>query len=102
MSFVRVKALRLIAADSTMPMRELVTALGTDAAYTTVVLDDLEKRGFVTRAPHPDDRRAKLVTATARGAGPPGRPTPSWTGRRRRSSGSPPPTWPNSTASLPC
>ena len=55
MSFVRAKALRLIAGGA-VPMRDLVSALGTDAAYTTVVLDDLEKRGLVTRAPHPDDR----------------------------------------------
>lgn len=66
MSFVRVKALRLIA-GGVVPMRDLVVALGTDAAYTTVVLDDLEKRGFVTRAPHPDDRRAKIVSATTAG-----------------------------------
>jgi DNA-binding MarR family transcriptional regulator len=66
MSFVRAKALRLIAGGA-VPMRDLVSALGTDAAYTTVVLDDLENRGFVTRAPHPDDRRAKIVTATATG-----------------------------------
>jgi DNA-binding MarR family transcriptional regulator len=66
MSFVRAKALRLIAGGA-VPMRDLVAALGTDAAYTTVVLDDLEKRGFVTRAPHPVDRRAKIVSVTAVG-----------------------------------
>ena len=66
MSFVRVKALRHVAARPT-PMAELVTALGTDRPYTTIVVDDLERRGYVTRAPHPDDRRAKIVSATPAG-----------------------------------
>ncbi|HEY7008028.1 MAG TPA: MarR family transcriptional regulator [Jatrophihabitantaceae bacterium] len=66
LSFVRVKALRAIAAGP-MAMRELVTALGTDPPYATVVVDDLEARGLVVRAPNPDDRRAKTVTVTGAG-----------------------------------
>jgi DNA-binding MarR family transcriptional regulator len=33
----------------------------------TIVVDDLERQGLVARKPHPTDRRAKLVEATARG-----------------------------------
>jgi DNA-binding MarR family transcriptional regulator len=66
MSFGRIKALRRVASGSA-PMRDLVAALGSDAAYTTVLVDDLERRGYVTRQPHPDDRRAKVVTITASG-----------------------------------
>jgi DNA-binding MarR family transcriptional regulator len=66
MSFVRVKALRHIAAGP-VPMADLVIALGTDRPYTTIVVDDLERRGFVTRSPHPDDGRAKIVSATPDG-----------------------------------
>jgi DNA-binding MarR family transcriptional regulator len=66
LSFVRVKALRAIAAGP-LPMRDLVTALGTDPPYATVVVGDLEARGFVVRAPNPDDRRAKTVTVTRAG-----------------------------------
>jgi DNA-binding MarR family transcriptional regulator len=66
MSFVRVKALRRIA-DAPLTMRELAAHLQTDAPYTTLVVDDLEKRDLVRREPHPADRRAKLVTATAAG-----------------------------------
>jgi DNA-binding MarR family transcriptional regulator len=66
MSYVRIKALRHIAAGP-MPMADLVAVLGTDRPYTTIVVDDLERRGLVTRSPHPDDRRAKIVTATAEG-----------------------------------
>ncbi|WP_433211230.1 MarR family winged helix-turn-helix transcriptional regulator [Dactylosporangium sp. CS-047395] len=63
LSFVRIKALRRLA-GSPMTMRELAARLSTDAPYTTLVVDDLERRGLVRREPHPSDRRAKLVTAT--------------------------------------
>ncbi|GAA2350662.1 MarR family winged helix-turn-helix transcriptional regulator [Dactylosporangium salmoneum] len=66
LSFVRIKALRRLAGEP-LTMRELAARLQTDAPYTTLVVDDLEKRGLVRREPHPADRRAKLVTATARG-----------------------------------
>jgi DNA-binding MarR family transcriptional regulator len=66
MSFVRVKAL-LALASGPLPMRDLVTALGTDPAYATLVVDDLERRGFAERAPNPTDRRAKIVSSTVEG-----------------------------------
>ncbi|MET7399457.1 MarR family transcriptional regulator [Dactylosporangium sp. NPDC005572] len=66
MSFVRVKALRRIAGGA-VTLRELAADLHTDAPYTTLVVDDLERRGLVRRAPHPTDRRAKLVTVTEAG-----------------------------------
>ena len=66
LSFVRIKALRRIAVHATT-LRDLAAALQTDAPYTTLVVDDLERRGLVQRVPHPTDRRAKLVTATDHG-----------------------------------
>lgn len=33
----------------------------------TSIVDQLEKRGYVTRSPDPDDARARLVTITPRG-----------------------------------
>lgn len=66
MSFIRAKALRRIAGGA-MTMRELAAALGTDPPYTTVVVDDLERRGLVTRTVRPGDRRSKLVTITPAG-----------------------------------
>jgi DNA-binding MarR family transcriptional regulator len=65
-SFVRVKALRLLAAGP-LTMRQLAEKLATDAPYTTLVVDDLQRRGLVTRGPHPTDRRSRLVTITADG-----------------------------------
>jgi DNA-binding MarR family transcriptional regulator len=67
LSFIRVKALaRLVAGPLTMG--ELAGQLGTDPPYTTVVVDDLERRGLVRRSTSPDDRRVKIVTITESGA----------------------------------
>jgi DNA-binding MarR family transcriptional regulator len=66
MSFVRVKALGRLARGP-MTMRDLAAALATDAPYTTVVVDDLERRGLVERRPDPDDRRRKTVAVTPEG-----------------------------------
>jgi DNA-binding MarR family transcriptional regulator len=66
MGFIRAKALSRVAATPCR-LRDLAMRLGTDAPYTTLIVDDLEKRGLVIRTPHPDDRRAKLVTVTEAG-----------------------------------
>jgi DNA-binding MarR family transcriptional regulator len=68
MSFIRAKALRFIAGGP-MTMRELAAALGTDPPYTTVVVDDLERRGLVTRTVRAGDRRSKIVSITPSGSG---------------------------------
>jgi DNA-binding MarR family transcriptional regulator len=66
MSFIRAKALRRIAGGP-LTMRELAAGLGTDPPYTTVVVDDLERRGLVVRAVRPGDRRSKIVSVTPSG-----------------------------------
>jgi DNA-binding MarR family transcriptional regulator len=66
MSFTRVKAL-LYTAIEPRTGRELATLLAIDPPYVSVIVDDLESRGYVRREPHPTDRRAKLVRATAAG-----------------------------------
>jgi DNA-binding MarR family transcriptional regulator len=45
----------------------LAEALGVTPRAITGLVDALEGDGFVTREPHPDDRRATLVTFTTRG-----------------------------------
>lgn len=67
MSFVRAKALRRLLVGP-LTLRDLAEHLATDAPYTSVVVADLERRGMVERATHPDDRRAKIVTITPAGA----------------------------------
>jgi len=66
MSFGRARTIRRLARRA-MSMSELADALGIDRSNATVVVDDLEAQGFVRRRPHPTDRRAKLVEATAKG-----------------------------------
>lgn len=66
MGYIRAKALvRLVAGPRTM--RELAGELATDPPYTTVVVDDLERRELVQRSTHPEDRRVKIVTITDAG-----------------------------------
>ncbi|NUR82771.1 MAG: MarR family transcriptional regulator [Nonomuraea sp.] len=65
-SFFRVKALRRLLAGP-MTMRELTAELSTDKPYTTLMVDDLERRGYVTRSVSPDDRRSKIVSLTPAG-----------------------------------
>ncbi len=67
MSFIRAKALRRLAGGP-VTMRELAAALGTDPPYTTVVVDDLERRALVTRTIRAGDRRSKIVSITPAGA----------------------------------
>jgi DNA-binding MarR family transcriptional regulator len=64
--FSRVRALwRLEHGPRTLA--ELAQQMGADAPATTVLVDALEERGLVRRAPHPTDRRAKQVSITAAG-----------------------------------
>jgi len=48
--------------------RALAAALQVSARNVTGLVDGLVATGFVTRRPHPDDRRAVLVTLTERGS----------------------------------
>ena len=50
-----------------VPQRTLATALQVSARNITGMVDALVATGFVTREPHPTDRRATLVTPTERG-----------------------------------
>jgi DNA-binding MarR family transcriptional regulator len=48
--------------------RALADALGVSARTMTGLIDGLVGTGYVTREPHPTDRRATLVTFTKRGS----------------------------------
>jgi len=65
-SFNRARILwRLV--DAPMTLRQIADDTGSDAPATTVAVNDLEERGLVERQPHPDNRRAKLVSLTRAG-----------------------------------
>ena len=47
--------------------RALADQAGTDAMMTSQVVRKLETQGLITRGPHPDDSRARLLALTPRG-----------------------------------
>jgi DNA-binding MarR family transcriptional regulator len=66
LSFSRVRILwRLV--DEPKTLKQLADMTGSDAPATTVAVNDLENRDLVERQPHPDNRRAKLVSLTPAG-----------------------------------
>ena len=48
-------------------MSDLSDRLGVTPRNITKLVDGLESEGLVIRSPHPDDRRATIVTLTAAG-----------------------------------
>lgn len=64
--FSRVRALKRLK-DQPRTLSELAGEMSTDAPAATVIVNDLEARGLVERRPHPQNRRAKLVSITAEG-----------------------------------
>ncbi|WP_217333125.1 MarR family transcriptional regulator [Rhodanobacter sp. C05] len=66
--FSRIRALKRLVAGP-MTLKDLADAMSTDAPAATVAINDLESRGLVERYPHPENRRAKLVSITAAGRG---------------------------------
>lgn len=53
--------------DGPMNLREIARAVDVDPPAATVGVDQLERRNLVQRAPHPDDKRQKLVHLTETG-----------------------------------
>ncbi|MEU6994198.1 MarR family transcriptional regulator [Streptomyces sp. NPDC046465] len=66
MSFSRIRALRRLTGEP-ITLRELTERLGADPPYTTVIVDDLVRRGLAERVANPADRRSKLVHLTEEG-----------------------------------
>ncbi|SDK89805.1 DNA-binding transcriptional regulator, MarR family [Glycomyces sambucus] len=64
----RTHLLWLVHQDGPATQRHLAEALGVSARNVTGLVDAMVETGFVTREPHPTDRRATLVTLTGRGA----------------------------------
>jgi DNA-binding MarR family transcriptional regulator len=48
-------------------LAELAYELSVDAPAATMIVNDLEVHGLVTRTPHPESRRTKLVALTTAG-----------------------------------
>jgi DNA-binding MarR family transcriptional regulator len=62
----RVKALMSLAAGP-LSLAELAQAIGTDPPYATIIVNELQALGLLSRTPDASDRRRKTVTLTASG-----------------------------------
>ena len=62
----RVKTL-LGLADGPLSVAQLAQAVGADAPYTTLIVNELQALGLVSRTGDEHDRRRKLVALTERG-----------------------------------
>jgi DNA-binding MarR family transcriptional regulator len=62
----RVKALVSLASGP-LSLAELARAIGADASYTTIIVNELQALGLLSRTPDARDRRRKTVELTAGG-----------------------------------
>jgi DNA-binding MarR family transcriptional regulator len=66
MPFSRSRALRLLTSQD-YTMSDLAAAMASDAPATTLVIDDLERRGLAVRTQRPENRRVRVVSITDAG-----------------------------------
>ncbi|WP_416957749.1 MarR family winged helix-turn-helix transcriptional regulator [Streptomyces sp. Agncl-13] len=62
-----VALLRQVADSEPLRPGELAHRLGVEASHVTRTVQQLQKSGYVTRVPDPDDRRAQRIELTAAG-----------------------------------
>ncbi|TQJ85753.1 MarR family winged helix-turn-helix transcriptional regulator [Streptomyces sp. SLBN-31] len=62
-----VALLRQVADSEPLRPGELATRLGVEASHVTRTVQQLQKSGYVTRVPDPDDRRAQRIELTGAG-----------------------------------
>jgi DNA-binding MarR family transcriptional regulator len=69
LSFARYEALMLLflSRRGSLPLGKMGARLQVHPASVTNLIDGLERLGYATRAPHPNDRRTTLATITERG-----------------------------------
>jgi len=69
LTFARYEALMLLffSRRGSLPLGKMGMRLQVHPTSVTNLIDGLEKVGYVTRSPHPNDRRATLATITGAG-----------------------------------
>jgi DNA-binding MarR family transcriptional regulator len=63
----QMRVLLALPPGTSLPQKDLARELGCDVSNITGVVDRLEQKKLVTRSGHDNDRRVKLVEATAEG-----------------------------------
>jgi DNA-binding MarR family transcriptional regulator len=64
MTYPRMNLIHVLAEDGPQIMSVLRDRLGVSGRNITVLVDGLEREGFVRRVPHPSDRRATVIELT--------------------------------------
>ena len=67
LSLPQMHTLEILGADGDLRMTELAGKMGITTGSLTVLVDRLERGGFVVRKPHETDRRSILVALTPSG-----------------------------------
>jgi len=67
-SLAQSRLLEVIQQTARARWSDIATALGYSPRTITEALDALERDGLITRTPDPEDRRAKILTVTKKGA----------------------------------
>jgi DNA-binding MarR family transcriptional regulator len=67
-SLAQSRLLEVIQKTARARWSDIATALGYSPRTITEALDALERDGLITRTPDPEDRRAKILTVTKKGA----------------------------------
>lgn len=68
LTVMQMYTLCLLEADKAIPMNSLTSMLHCDASNVTGIVDRLFKNKYIKREENPNDRRAKLITLTTKGA----------------------------------
>ena len=61
-----IRALRSVSFHHQVSQQQIADTLGIDKSLATRLIQKLEERGYLTREINPEDRREKLITATAK------------------------------------
>lgn len=68
LTVMQMYTLCLLQADTAIPMNSLSCMLNCDASNVTGIVDRLFQQKYIKREENPHDRRAKMLTLTAKGA----------------------------------
>ena len=68
LTVMQMYTLCLLEADSSLPMNSLTSMLSCDASNVTGIVDRLFLQKYIKREENPNDRRAKMITLTPKGA----------------------------------
>ena len=67
LSPAQMHAIEIIGHEQSLRMKELAEKMGVTTGTLTVMVDRLERNGFLSRKPHEQDRRSYLVVLTDKG-----------------------------------